>query len=169
MVGGDLDRHIPMGTTAVLALVIGDRLHLASIGDTRAWLVGPDGAALMTGDQNLRHEWLRSWQTRQPLDLLSDGTILTGYLGHFDDDGTPSLLPAAHRSISLLPGETLVLASDGLPDYAAEHPWGVAQLVEDALLEADLHRSARRLVDAANMGGGGDNVTVVLARLEPQS
>jgi len=166
MAGGTLDRHIPMGTTAVLALIIGDRLHLATLGDSRAWLVGPDGAALLTGDQNLRQEWLKSWQTRQPLDLLSDGTVLTGYLGHFDDDGSPSMLPVAHRSVSLLPGETLVLSSDGLPDYAADTPRDMAILIEAAVQGSDLHAAARALVDAANAGGGGDNVTVVLARQE---
>ena len=34
MAGGDLTRHIPMGTTAVVAIVRGDRVHLASLGDS---------------------------------------------------------------------------------------------------------------------------------------
>lgn len=164
LVGGDLDRHIPMGTTTLLALIIGDRLHLASLGDSRAWLVGPDGAALLTGDQNLRLEWLRSWQTRQPLDLHSDGNVITGYLGHFDEAGSPSMVPVAHRSLSLLPQDTLVLATDGLSDYAAAAPAELARLLEAAAEQDDLDEAARSLVLAANRGGGGDNVTVVLAR-----
>jgi len=164
--GDAFERHIPMGTTAVLALLIGDRLHLASLGDSRAWLVGPAGAAQLTGDQNLRQEWLQSWQAREPLELLSDGSVLTGYLGHFDAQGQPSLPPVAQRSLSLLPGETLILATDGLGDYAAETPSELAQLLQATCTLPDLNAAARKLVDAANAGGGGDNVTVVLARQE---
>ena len=68
MAGGDLTRHIPMGTTAVVAIVRGDRVHIVSLGDSRAYLVGATGAALLTADQNLRGEWLRSWQNNQPFD-----------------------------------------------------------------------------------------------------
>mgnify|MGYP000226697092 CR=1 FL=1 len=161
---GDLERHIPMGTTAVLALVMGDRLHLASMGDSRAWLSTALGTAQLTGDQNLRLEWLRSWQTQEPDDLSGEGGVLTGYLGHFDRDGLPELLPVAHRALSLLPGETIVLGTDGFSDYAAQGPADLAPLLDAAAASGDLTEAARGLVNAANRGGGGDNVTVMLAR-----
>ena len=155
-----------MGTTAVLALIIGDRLHIAHLGDSRAWLIGPDGAAQLTGDQNLRQDWLRSWQVRDPLDLVADGNVLTGFLGHFNEQGQPEMLPISHRSLSLLPGETLAVSTDGFSDYAADSPRELAELLEQAAHTADLPSAARALVNAANAGGGGDNVTVVLAKQE---
>ncbi len=161
---GDLDRHIPMGTTVILALVVGDRLHIASLGDSRAWLVGRDGAGQLTGDQNIRLDWLRSWQAHRPIDLTTNGSVLTGYLGHFDGLGQPDLLPVAHRSLSLLPGDTVVLATDGFVDYAADSPAGLARLLESAAALADLDEGARLLVQAANRGGGGDNITTLLIR-----
>jgi len=161
---GDLERQIPMGTTAVLALVMGDRLHLASMGDSRAWLVTTLGTAQLTGDQNLRLEWLRSWQTQRPEDPIGDGGVLTGYLGHFDPAGLPELLPVAHRALSLLPGETIVLGTDGFSDYAARGTADLAAVVDSAAEMTDLTEAARALVHAANKGGGGDNTTVLLAR-----
>ena len=161
---GDLERHIPMGTTAVLALVLGDRLHLATMGDSRAWLITAQGAAQLSGDQNLRMEWLRSWQTDEPNDLSGDGNVLTGFLGHFDPDGLPELLPVAHRALSLLPGETIVLGTDGFSDYAARGPSELAVMLDDAASQDDLFETARQLVMGANRGGGGDNVTILVAR-----
>ncbi len=163
--GGDLGRNIPMGTTALVVVVRGDRALMAWLGDSRIYLVGSFGAAQLSADQNLRGEWLRSWQTNTPVELGSDGYALVGYCGHFDDEGHPRAIAAGHRSLTLLPGELLVLCSDGVTDYAADDAGEMAVILEEIARKPDLGMACRALVDQANEGGGGDNITVVLARL----
>ncbi|MFZ5479619.1 MAG: PP2C family protein-serine/threonine phosphatase [Myxococcota bacterium] len=172
---GDLQRNIPMGTTAVCALTRGNRVHLAALGDSRAYLVGRHGVAPLLADQNLTSLRLRDHLGGQVVPWHDIGHALVGYVGHFDEDERPTLPPPFSRVVDLLPGEWLVLCSDGLSDYAAAEDAGVGQLVAREAGECRLATPAqnamelcRRLVDAANRGGGGDNVTVLALTLSPE-
>ncbi len=162
---GDLTRHIPMGTTAVVAVLIGNTCHLASLGDSRAYLVTSAGAALLTGDQNVRSEWLDSWRRGSPTDLLGDGHALVSYAGHFSETGESLPCKPEHRTFKVLPGEALILCSDGFTDYASDDPAETALFLEQAARAPDAGKAVRDLVDRANARGGGDNITIVMARL----
>ena len=164
IVGGPLTHQIPMGTTAVVALVRGGQAIVGSLGDSRAWVVGAAGAASVTGDQNVRGLWLESWRHGEPIAYDGEGHALVGYVGRFDEGGTPAPLPPALRRVVILPGECLVLSTDGLNDYAAGSGAELAVLLEQACTVDDLDAAARFLVEQANAGGGGDNVTVIVAR-----
>lgn len=166
LAGGDLSQQIPMGTTVIVGVARGAELHLAQLGDSRAFLLSPCGTALVTGDQNLRAEWLLSWQQGRPMDLNNEGHALTGYCGHFNERGIPELVQPVFRTVPLLPGESLVLCSDGLTDYAADSVAEIAVLLEEAARKEDLGEAARSLTAAANARGGGDNITVALVRLQ---
>jgi serine/threonine protein phosphatase PrpC len=50
-------------------------------------------------------------------------------------------------------------------DYAADDAGEMAVILEEIARKPDLGMACRALVDKANEGGGGDNITVVLARL----
>ncbi|NOY24257.1 MAG: serine/threonine-protein phosphatase [Oligoflexia bacterium] len=163
---GDLDNCIPMGTTAVMATIRGGVAYLSSVGDSRIYLIGRDGCALLTSDGNLRGDWILAWQGGHPITMDQDGAALTSYVGHFDEAGQPAALPPAQRAVSLLPGEHLLLCTDGLTDFAAPDPGELCALIEDTLDSAiSVGQACRELVAAANAGGGGDNITVMLARL----
>ncbi len=166
LAGGNLGRHIPMGTTALVAVVQGDRVNLASLGDSRAYLVGAIGASQLNGDQNLRSEWLRTWQKGNRMDLHNEGYALVGYCGHFGENGQSEPVLPDLRRFRLLPGEVLCLCSDGLTDYASGSPAEASLLIEEAARMSDLGEACRSLVGRANAGGGGDNITVILARQE---
>ena len=57
--------------------------------------------ALVTADQNTRSEWLRSWRSGAPNDLIGDGYALVGYVGHFDEDPPPRAGRWHHAAIRL--------------------------------------------------------------------
>ena len=172
LAGGDLDEVVPMGTTAVCALTIGNRVHFAALGDSRAYLVGRHGVAPLTADQNVFSLRLREAVAGGPVDWREPGNALVGYLGHWGDAGEPALPPVFTRTFDLLPGEWLVLCSDGLTDYAATEEAAVARIVTTSIEGARAMAPpamamdvCRRLVDAANRGGGGDNIMVLALTL----
>ncbi len=163
--GGDLDGRVPMGTTAVVALVHGNHVSLAWLGDSRAYLVGSYGASLLTADENQAGERLKAWHLKFLDHWDPAGFALVGYLGHFDELCRPEALPAHHVSFTLLPGERLMLCSDGVTDYVGESHPEVARVVAACCADDDPDEAARALVAHANRGGGGDNATCLVAHL----
>ncbi len=165
LAGGDLGQQIPMGTTAVLAIIRGNHAHIASVGDSRIYLVGDNGVSLLTGDQNVRGLWLETARRGESADFGNEGFALVGYCGRFDEHQEPSPAMPVMRTIRMLDGETLCLCSDGLTDYAAQSMADTNAIIAEGARHEDLAAGCRWLVDSANKGGGGDNISVILARI----
>jgi serine/threonine protein phosphatase PrpC len=163
--GGDLQGRVPMGTTAVIAVVRGSRVALGWLGDSRAYLVSKYGASLLTADMNQAGERLKSWHRGEELVWDPAGFALVGYVGHFNEDFRPEALVPKTTSFTLLPGERLVLCSDGITDYIGLHHPGVAEILFACAADTDPADAAASLVHQANRGGGGDNCSVIVATL----
>ncbi len=163
--GGNLAGRMPMGTTLLLASCEGNRIHLAWLGDSRAYVIGPWGASLLTADDNVSGERFVAWCARKARTWSSDGHALVRYLGHFDDHQRSAPFASHHLTFDLLPGERLVLCSDGITDYIDAHE----ATLGDALTRyggfGTVDDAARALVNAANRAGGGDNATAIVMEL----
>ncbi len=161
--GGDITDRIPMGTTVVVALLRGEMVDLAALGDSRIYLVTPSGAGQLSPDMNYG---LMRMVERDPSELPSpEDSALTHYLGHFDENGRPQLPPVWHRRLRVLPGEALVLCTDGVPDYATPLHAAFSRLLAHTVNSMSPLESARHLIATANDGGGGDNATAIVAKL----
>jgi serine/threonine protein phosphatase PrpC len=145
-----------MGTTLVAALEIGDDLCIASVGDSRAYLLDGAGLRLITDDQT----WVN--EVGRPLGL-DEESLRTHPMRHVLTMaiGAGSPLTVNYYAVRLEPGSLALLSSDGL------HGVVEASRLEEILRGgrgASLEQCCQFLVDAAKEAGGPDNVTVVLLR-----
>lgn len=174
LVEGRLEGEAPMGTTVVAVIMSGNRLHLAALGDSRAYIVNTEVVYPLTWDQNLRAMQLRVALAGHDVDWSEPGHALIGFAGHFDPNGKAALPSLMQRTLVLLPGEWLVLCSDGFSDYAGADEGIVGEVLKEGIRKLPSALSgpvamdlARGYVAAANRGGGGDNVTVLAFTLSP--
>lgn len=151
-----------MGTTLTIALLVGDRLHIASVGDSRAYLlnlhgVTDDGApsAQLTSDHSLVARLVDIGQlTPEQARTHPQRNIL------YRSIGTDPSVDVDTRSEALEPGDIVLLCSDGLVNHVSDE-----EIAQVALGESDLERAATRLIGLANERGGRDNISVVMVRV----
>ena len=145
-----------MGTTLTAAMVEGDEVSLAHVGDSRAYLYRDGALKMLTSDHSLVEELRR--QGRISEEQAADHpqrSIITRALG------PESQVEIDTLSFSARPDDVVLLCSDGLTTMVKDD--GIAAV----LAESDsLDAAVRRLVETANQAGGRDNITVVAFRLE---
>ncbi len=140
-----------MGTTVLVAWVVGGRVHTCHVGDSRAYVLSGDTLHRITRDHSVVEMLVRTGQVTAGQARFHPGkNQLTQALGLSSVIG-PSLNEAA-----LGAGDRLLLCSDGL--------WGpVAETtIAMRLGEGDVAAAAQSLITEANACGGGDNITVVV-------
>ncbi|HTS62185.1 MAG TPA: protein phosphatase 2C domain-containing protein [Candidatus Acidoferrales bacterium] len=145
-----------MGTTLVAALDLDSELAIASVGDSRAYVMDHQGLKVVTDDQT----WVN--EVGRPLGLDEDSLkhhpmrhVLTMAIG------ASAPLAINYYRVPLAAGTMVLICSDGL------HGVIEAPQIEGILAGgrgAPLEESCRKLIQAAKDAGGPDNVTTVLMR-----
>ncbi len=144
-----------MGTTATAAALVGDRLVVAQVGDSRAYVVRNGQMFQLTRDQTFLN-YLADLGAPLPPEPEKDSrrSILTQAVG------TSETLNVKLTSARLRSEDTVLLCSDGL--YSMVKPAEVLEILKNG----DTPRSkCKELIDAANASGGADNVTVIVAEV----
>jgi protein phosphatase len=143
-----------MGTTLTAAVLEGSRVHLAHVGDSRAYLWRAGGLHRLTRDHTYAQMMVDMGQLR-PGDVAGSRTrhILTNVLG-----GSADNVDVDIDLLCLEDGDRLLLCSDGLTDLVED------DMITKTLSEAQSSSEAcTQLVHHALESGGRDNVTVIVA------
>jgi len=146
-----------MGTTLVVALETGEGLSIASVGDSRAYLLDNAGFRAITDDQT----WVN--EVGRPLGL-DEESLRNHPMRHVLTMAIGASAPLTVNSYSVpLEDRALVLmCSDGLHGVV-EAPQ-MESILQPGRNGGSLEDSCRHLIDAAKAAGGPDNVTCILVR-----
>lgn len=160
-----------MGTTAVCAWILGDRLYTASAGDSRLYLLRSGVLQRLTID----HTWVQ-----EALDhgaLSPEGArdhpnahVIRRYLGakhplradlrlRLGADESDAQAEA-NQGLRLLPGDRLLLCSDGLTDLVED-----SEILATFSSEKATKTALEELVALANERGGHDNITILMLEM----
>jgi len=145
-----------MGTTLVAALDLMEGFSIASVGDSRAYVMDDGGLRVITDDQT----WVN--EVGRPLGLDEESLrnhpmrhVLTMAIG------ASAPLTVNYYCVRLQNGAIVLLCSDCL--HGVLEPAQMEQILQRGRMSA-LEQSCDALIAAAKAAGGPDNVTVVLVR-----
>jgi hypothetical protein len=144
-----------MGTTFVSLAVAGDRAVVAHVGDSRLYLARRGTVHVLTEDHTIIAQQLKSGDLR-PEDVQNSPFkgVLTRALGQHESVQVDSLV------LELLPGDTLLLCSDGLHGYTPDEE------LAQCLFSSTPEQLVDDLLAKANERGGKDNITAIVVRAE---
>lgn len=150
-----------MGTTltALAPLSAAPQCVIAHVGDSRAYRMRAGVLEQLTRD----HTWVQQQVDAGMLTPLQArhhpmSSVLHRVLG------TPAEGPADTLVVDVQPGDVFMLCSDGLTNMVDDD--GIAAILSRCPVEPELDGVARDLIETANLAGGHDNITVVLAAAE---
>ncbi len=145
-----------MGTTATVAALIGPRLVLGQVGDSRAHIVRNGVLVQTTKDQSLVQQLIDANQlTVEEARNFDRSNIILQALGTSDEVNVDI------TSVLLRRGDVLIMCSDGLAGLVEQ------DAIRDVIVSMESPMQAcQRLTQMACDNGGDDNITVIVARFD---
>ncbi|MHB9112189.1 MAG: Stp1/IreP family PP2C-type Ser/Thr phosphatase [Thermoleophilia bacterium] len=141
-----------MGTTLTVAVVRGQSVTLAHVGDSRAYLLRDGALTQLTEDHSLVGEMLRSGQiTSAEAEEHPQRSIITRALG-VDPE-----IEIDTGTLEWRQGDLFLLCSDGLYSMVPDETIAAILAGNDVLSSI-----AQALIEAANAAGGRDNISVAI-------
>jgi len=150
-----------MGTTAVIALNEEEnKFTIANIGDSRCYLLYPEGLWQITKDHSLVQEKLDAKIiTREQAKIDHMKNVITRSVG-FEPQVNIEIF-----EVDCKPGGVFLMCTDGLSGLVDDD--SIYNLVKSGIFEhGDLDWTAKKLIDLANAAGGEDNVSVLILKTE---
>lgn len=145
-----------MGTTATIAALLDSRLFVAQVGDSRAYILRGDDLVQISRDQSLVNQLIEAGQlTEEEAETFEHNNIILQALG------TADTVQVDLTYVDLRRGDTLLLCSDGLSGMIR------TEEIRDVLLNIkDPLEACKVLTEHANLAGGHDNITVIVAHVD---
>jgi protein phosphatase len=141
-----------MGTTVVAAAVTPGQIHIAHVGDSRAYRLRGERLEKLTRDHSLLEDWKRALpgMTEEEERAFPHRNVISRAVGMRED------VEVDVQDQEVLPGDCYLLCTDGLTgmvEDAAIARIATRRPLDDALAE---------LIARANEAGGVDNITAIL-------
>ena len=147
-----------MGTTVVIACIIGNQLMIANVGDSRAYVLRNFQLKQLTEDQSLVNALLKSGEiTPEEAENHPNKNIVTQSLG------VTSSVEIDFVRMTVKDKDTLLLCSDGLSDMLS-----LEEIRNVMNHYSDIDQQVEKAVQEANEAGGRDNITVAIAKIQIQ-
>ena len=142
-----------MGTTLTAAMLEGERLLIAQVGDSRAYLLHKGHLQQITRDHSLMADLIEAGQIApEEARVHPNRSVITRAIGS-DIHMRPDIY-----ELNVDAGDRILLCSDGLSSMISNNA------IESIMRrQSDAQHCADELVTAALENGGADNVTVVVA------
>ncbi len=147
---------VRMGTTLTVAHILGDKLSIAHVGDSRAYLLRKQNVVCLTNDHSKVGEMVRM-KIIPPERVRThyQRSIITKSIG-FDLFVQPDI-----ESKIIVPGDVLLLCTDGVWSVVEDEDF--ARLNREAMQTADL---AQSIIDLSLARESDDNVSVVVVKIK---
>ena len=143
---------IGMGTTMVVATIVGHYAYVANVGDSRLYLIQGQ-IRQVTRDHSLVQEMVRMGELK-PEEARNhpDKNIITRALG------AERTVDIDFFDLKMEPDSTILMCSDGLSNMVEDSK------IEEIILDKteELPRKGEELLEEANRNGGKDNIAVIL-------
>lgn len=148
-----------MGTTVTAAALVDDHLFFAQVGDSRAYILRGDYLVQVTRDQSLVNQLIEAGQlTEEEAETFEHNNIILQALGTADTVQVD--LTFAH----LRRGDVVMLCSDGLSGMVRfDEIRDVLRTIPEPI------DACKALTEKANLAGGHDNITVIVAQFDGES
>jgi serine/threonine protein phosphatase PrpC len=148
--------HAGMGTTMVVTALIDNKAYIASVGDSRAYVVHQGVLSQITQDHSFVGEQIRAGiLTKEQARVHPQRNVITRALG------SQSTVQVDTFVGELLEGDVLVMCTDGLTGHVPE------DRILNVVTQLPPEQAVAQLIQMAKDDGGTDNITTIVLRVGP--
>ena len=151
----ELPENHGMGTTLIMAVIVGNIMYIGHVGDSRIYLVKKDQMTRITTDHSYIEELIKNGSlTREEAEKHPNRNIITRAIGCSTD------LEVDTYTCELAPEDYVVMCTDGLTSMVEETE------IKNTVMGNTPAIACEELVARAIRGGGEDNITVIVIKNE---
>lgn len=148
------EAYAGMGTTAVLTVVLNSTAYFAHVGDSRLYICRNGELKQLTSDHSIVQYMVENGQlTASEAKTHPRKNVITRAIG-VDERISVDL-----GECTVYETDRLLLCSDGLTNYVD------SDKILEVMKSDDFDSIPQTLIDLANNGGGGDNITAVVIEI----
>lgn len=162
-----------MGSTMMFLMIMDGKAYYYSLGDSKLFLIRQNNVLLLNNEDNMGMIELAKGKTYEEYKALENKESLVFYIGGEYANNTDKLINCREVcEVNLDYGDYLILCSDGVIDYLGNNiydsKWDKEQILLRRIAQTKhtLEESAKSIVRLDNENGGGDNLSIIIIKME---